>query len=165
MMNQDPNWWQPAAEDVRRDGPRIEAAFSKYFHRDVAANSGSDLERTPTPSASSDATVSSSSEDTSSDVAPAPAEAPPFAQPDAAGSAPSAALDAGGLRGRCAIIVCHGNVIRYCALRALQLPPEAWLRLILPHGSITTVTITADGDALLTGLGDAGHLPAPDVTT
>lgn len=113
--HQDPNWWKPAEEDVRRDSPRIESAFRKYFHRDVA-NSGSDLERTPTPSASSDITVSSSSEETSSDVAPAPAESPPFAQPDAAGSAPSAALDAGGLRGRCEIIVC-----RAC--------PRSWLSL------------------------------------
>jgi serine/threonine-protein phosphatase PGAM5 len=62
------------------------------------------------------------------------------------------------------IVVCHGNVIRYCVLRALQLPPEAWLRLMVPNASITTVTVTADGDALLSGLGDAGHLPAQDVT-
>lgn len=26
------------------------------------------------------------------------------------------------------VIVCHGNVIRYFLMRALQLPPEAWLR-------------------------------------
>jgi len=29
------------------------------------------------------------------------------------------------------IVVCHANVIRYFAMRALQLPPEAWLRISL----------------------------------
>ena len=35
------------------------------------------------------------------------------------------------------VVVCHGNVIRYMALRALQLPPEAWLRLCTFNCSIT----------------------------
>jgi len=35
------------------------------------------------------------------------------------------------------LLVCHGNVIRYCTLRALQLPPEAWLRLSHPNCGIT----------------------------
>jgi serine/threonine-protein phosphatase PGAM5 len=55
------------------------------------------------------------------------------------------------------IIVCHGNVIRFCALRALQLPPEAWLRLGLANGSISKVVMRADGGVSLHCLGDSGH--------
>uniref|UniRef100_A0A1I8F429 Serine/threonine-protein phosphatase PGAM5, mitochondrial n=1 Tax=Macrostomum lignano TaxID=282301 RepID=A0A1I8F429_9PLAT len=39
------------------------------------------------------------------------------------------------------LLVCHANVIRYFVCRALQLPPEAWLRFSLDHASITWVTI------------------------
>ena len=159
----DPNWWHPSDADVRRDGPRIESAYRKYFHRDIA-EAPPRSPRAPLLSVSTGATASSSESehDVSSHVAntPAPAEA----APDAGGAAPSTPPEAEGTNSRCEIIVCHGNVIRYCALRALQLPPEAWLRLMVPNASITTVTITADGDALLSGLGDAGHLPAHDVT-
>eukprot|EP00731_Ephydatia_muelleri_P017994 Em0011g34a len=37
------------------------------------------------------------------------------------------------------IIVCHANVIRYFVCRALQLPPEAWLRFSIGHCSVTAV--------------------------
>lgn len=37
------------------------------------------------------------------------------------------------------LIVCHANVIRYFVCRALQFPPQAWLRLSLNHASITWV--------------------------
>ena len=43
------------------------------------------------------------------------------------------------------IIVCHMNVIRYFVLRALQLPPEAWLRLGGFNGSIAHLTIRPCG--------------------
>ncbi|KAK3888712.1 hypothetical protein Pcinc_007246 [Petrolisthes cinctipes] len=36
------------------------------------------------------------------------------------------------------IIVCHANVIRYFVCRALQVPPEAWLRLSLHNGQRRT---------------------------
>ena len=48
---------------------------------------------------------------------------------------------------------------------ALQLPPEAWLRMSLPHASITQLDIKSDGSVSLRCLGDAGHLPAELVTT
>ena len=63
------------------------------------------------------------------------------------------------------IIVCHGNVIRYSVLRALQLPPDAWLRIGLYNGSITRVEIRPDGGVSLRCLGDAGHMRAPDQLT
>lgn len=59
------------------------------------------------------------------------------------------------------IFVCHGNVIRYIVCRALQLPPEAWIRFSLDHGSITWLVIRSDGRVALKCLGDSGHIP-PD---
>lgn len=88
------------------DGPRIEAAFRKYFHR-----------------ASSDQKTDSYE-----------------------------------------IIVCHANVIRYMVCRALQFPPEGWLRLGLPHASLTWITIRPSGRVTLRGLGDSGHIPSSKMT-
>jgi serine/threonine-protein phosphatase PGAM5 len=62
------------------------------------------------------------------------------------------------------ILVCHGNVIRYCTLRALQLPPEAWLRLALANGSVTKLSLRANGHVSLHALGDTGHLPPAMIT-
>ncbi|XP_040203762.1 serine/threonine-protein phosphatase PGAM5, mitochondrial-like [Rana temporaria] len=58
------------------------------------------------------------------------------------------------------IIVCHDNVIRYLVCRALQLPPEAWLRMDLNHGSITELVIHYNGRVTLRMLGEAGYMPA-----
>ncbi|AYU83783.1 phosphoglycerate mutase family member 5, putative [Leishmania donovani] len=62
------------------------------------------------------------------------------------------------------IIVGHANMIRYLTMRALQLPPEAWLRTSLPHCSVTTITIRGTGHVSLVGMGSYGHLP-PDMVT
>lgn len=62
------------------------------------------------------------------------------------------------------VYVCHGNVIRYMACRALQFPPEGWLRIGLRHCSITWITVRPNGKVSLRCLGDAGHLP-PDKLT
>lgn len=43
------------------------------------------------------------------------------------------------------IIVCHANVIRYFLCRALQMPPEAWLRLCTFNCSLTYLTIRPTG--------------------
>lgn len=48
--------------------------------------------------------------------------------------------------------------------RALQLPPEAWLRMSLDHASITWVSIRPSGLVGLQYLGDSGHLPRELVT-
>ncbi|CCD18523.1 phosphoglycerate mutase-like protein [Trypanosoma vivax Y486] len=63
------------------------------------------------------------------------------------------------------IIVGHANVIRYLVCRALQLPPEAWLRISLPHCSITSVIISGNGHVRVSSIGSSGHLPADKVTT
>ena len=56
------------------------------------------------------------------------------------------------------IIVCHGNVIRYLFCRALQLPPEAWLRLCTFNCSITYLVIRPNGMVSCRMMGDIGHL-------
>lgn len=56
------------------------------------------------------------------------------------------------------IIVCHGNVIRYFFCRALQIPPEAWLRLCTFNCSLTYFTIRPTGTVSCRMLGDIGHL-------
>jgi len=62
------------------------------------------------------------------------------------------------------VVVCHANVIRYFACRALQLPPEAWLRLSLKHASLTWLVIRPSGRVHTRCLGEAGHFP-PDMLT
>lgn len=99
MPEPSPGQWRPELS-YYRDGPRIEAAFRKYFHR------------------------ASSSEQEDSHT----------------------------------IIVCHANVIRYFICRALQFPPEGWLRMSLNHASITWITIYHDGRVCLRSTGESGHL-------
>ncbi|EZA54202.1 hypothetical protein DMN91_001386 [Ooceraea biroi] len=90
-----------------QDGPRIEAAFRKYFHR-------------ADPSQEQDSYT---------------------------------------------ILVCHANVIRYFVCRALQFPPEAWLRICLKHASITWLCILPSGRVTLLCLGDAGHMLPENLTS
>ncbi|KAB7505751.1 Serine/threonine-protein phosphatase PGAM5, mitochondrial [Armadillidium nasatum] len=62
------------------------------------------------------------------------------------------------------IFVCHANVIRYFVCRALQLQPEAWLRMSLHNGSITILSIRPDGRVSLKMLGDCGYMPVDMLT-
>ncbi|GBP00700.1 hypothetical protein EVAR_76946_1 [Eumeta japonica] len=63
------------------------------------------------------------------------------------------------------ILVCHANVIRYFVCKALQFPPEAWLRISLSHGSITWISIFSNGHVVLRSLGDVGHMDPKCVTS
>ncbi|EFN85287.1 serine/threonine-protein phosphatase Pgam5, mitochondrial isoform X1 [Harpegnathos saltator] len=90
-----------------QDGPRIEAAFRKYFHR-------------ADPSQENDSYT---------------------------------------------ILVCHANVIRYFVCRALQFPPEAWLRICLKHASITWLCIFPNGRVTIFCLGDTGHMIPQNLTS
>lgn len=63
------------------------------------------------------------------------------------------------------IIVCHANVIRYWICRALQFPPEGWLRFSLTNCSISVVSILPSGRVLVRAVGDSGHLPKDMITT
>ncbi|KHJ85541.1 phosphoglycerate mutase family protein [Oesophagostomum dentatum] len=62
------------------------------------------------------------------------------------------------------ILVCHANVIRYFICRALQFPPEGWLRMSLGNCSITWLVIRPSGRVSLRSLGDVGHLPPSKIT-
>ncbi|CAL1537359.1 unnamed protein product [Lymnaea stagnalis] len=62
------------------------------------------------------------------------------------------------------IIVCHANVIRYFICRALQFPPDAWLRFSLAHGSITHICIRPSGRVTVKSVGDHGHMNAENIT-
>ena len=156
---------------VAVDGPRIETAFRTYFYRAVepkkkkkdkekekdkenvndakkegeASSSGgvgsaaaAQQGVTPLPSPSSSSSSSSSSP-------------PPPPASDATVAPPPT-------RHEFEIIVCHGNVIRYFFMRALQLPPEAWLRLCTFNCCLTYFTIRPNGNISCRSLGDYGHL-------
>lgn len=56
------------------------------------------------------------------------------------------------------IIVCHGNVIRFFFCRALQLPPEAWLRMSTYNCSLTYLMVKPSGTVSSRMMGDIGHL-------
>ncbi|THD19935.1 Serine/threonine-protein phosphatase PGAM5 mitochondrial [Fasciola hepatica] len=62
------------------------------------------------------------------------------------------------------IFVCHANVIRYFVCRALQIPPEAWIRFSLDHGSITWIVIRPNGRVALRWLGNSGHMPPEKIS-
>ena len=57
------------------------------------------------------------------------------------------------------VFVCHQNIIRYFVCRALQLPPEAWLRFRGSNCGITEIIISDDGRVSLEKFADVGHLP------
>lgn len=62
------------------------------------------------------------------------------------------------------VIVCHGNVIRYFLCRALQLPPEAWLRMSTFNCSITYLVVAPNGYCSARMMGDVGHLSYDETT-
>jgi len=49
--------------------------------------------------------------------------------------------------------------------RALQFPPEAWLRMSLHNSSLTWIAIRPSGRVVLRALGDCGHIPPDKLTT
>ena len=63
------------------------------------------------------------------------------------------------------IIVTHANMIRYLTCRALQIPPECWLRLSLFNGSVTYLVVHAGGEVSLRSFGETGHMGYDNVTS
>jgi len=62
------------------------------------------------------------------------------------------------------IVVCHMNVIRYFVMRALQLPPEAWLRLRGDNCGLTELIFYPNGRVGLGRFADQGHLTIEQTT-
>merc|ERR1712113_1363236 len=67
-------------------------------------------------------------------------------------------------RHECEVIVGHANMLRYFFCRALQVPPEAWLRLQTFNCSLTYLVVMANGHVQARMLGDVGHLPEDLIT-
>lgn len=125
---------------IIEEGPKIEAGFRRYFRRDV------DHKRA------------------------APADAGglneafvPRAAPGANAISPEAAA-AAAMEHEYIVLVCHMNVIRYFVARALQLPPEMWLRMRGNNCGITEVIIQPNGYVSLGSFADVGHLTIEQVT-
>jgi serine/threonine-protein phosphatase PGAM5 len=62
------------------------------------------------------------------------------------------------------VIVCHGNLIRYTLLRALQLPSDAWLHFGLYNASISRLAVGNDGWVGCSNIGDTGAIPPSKIT-
>jgi serine/threonine-protein phosphatase PGAM5 len=57
------------------------------------------------------------------------------------------------------IVVCHGNVIRWFACKALKVDPAAWLGMSIANCSLTIIQVRADGATKLIAFADSGHIP------
>jgi len=62
------------------------------------------------------------------------------------------------------VICCHMNIIRYFVCRALQFPPEAWLRMRGDNCGITEIIVYPNGRVSLGRFSDAGHLKNDQIT-
>eukprot|EP01032_Pedospumella_encystans_P016121 gene16121-18405_t len=128
--------WKPSDEAFLKNGLAVEAAFTNYFYR-----------------ASPKDSIISEASDMKSSLSNNPEEKLLLGE------------DPENLYGNFSdIFVCHGNVLRYFVMRALQLPPEAWLRMAVYNASITVIHIYPSGRVSLYSLGDVGHLPPSKIT-
>lgn len=57
------------------------------------------------------------------------------------------------------IIVAHGNLIRYFALRALGVTPGLWSQTDIRNCGLSEIHVESDGVTMLIALNDAGHIP------
>eukprot|EP00392_Amoebophrya_sp_AT5.2_P003163 g3168.t1 len=125
------------------DPPRIEAAFRKYVHRkeNWKRKEGKKEKVTEIYTGRSDSTGGTGGGENSSD-----------------GAAKKE------VKHEYEIIVCHMNVIRYFVCRALQIPPEAWLRFRGDNCGITEIIVYDDGRVSLARFADQGHLTIEETT-
>lgn len=63
------------------------------------------------------------------------------------------------------VLVMHSNMMRYMVLRALQLPPEAWMRLSTPHCSITSLKMSESGFVNMFCYASCSHLLPHQITS
>jgi serine/threonine-protein phosphatase PGAM5 len=62
------------------------------------------------------------------------------------------------------VLVCHGNVIRWLACRALGADTRSWRSMDIANGSITVIAVRADGSTRLVSFSEVGHLPLDEQT-
>jgi broad specificity phosphatase PhoE len=143
-----PTGWAEA-DAVHYEGARLEAAFRKLFYRGLPRKQ--------------EALAAALAQDAQQD-----AQSAPMATPAVAAGPTTAPTTTSTTRvpskHEYEIVVCHMNVIRFFVLRALQLPPECWLRMGGFNGSITHLRIVTDGRVCLDAFGDAGHLSLAETT-
>ncbi|MGK3735575.1 MAG: serine/threonine-protein phosphatase PGAM5 [Bacillariaceae sp.] len=113
-------------EKTDEQHPRIETAFRKYFYRSQVDPTKKKMIL--------DESVSDSGDD--NNIAEMDATTNEKNDIENKNSSPKHEFE---------IIVCHANVIRYFLCRALQIPPEAWLRLCTFNCSLTYLTIRPTG--------------------
>ena len=140
-------------EAVHRDGPRIEAAFRSIFYR------------APPPPHDDDDDEEEDDDDEEEEEDRDAAAAGGGGSAAAAAAEQKRQLLETDTEHEFDVVVCHGNVIRYFFLRALQLPPEAWLRTSTFNCSLTYLVVRpGSGRVSLRAFGDVGHLPMRMVT-
>jgi serine/threonine-protein phosphatase PGAM5 len=59
------------------------------------------------------------------------------------------------------VLVCHGNILRYFMVRALQAPLETWINSEINNCGISEFTVNPGGEVTLVSHNDTGHLPVP----
>ena len=134
----EPDTWQQSEETHAKDAPRIESAFRSICYRALPRRDSShEQSRTNDTNTTSTSAPSSVSSSTASDASSVTVNAPSKTHE---------------------IVVCHANVIRYCTLRAIQCPPDAWLRFALYNGCITRVDFFPDGGVSVRTFGDCGFM-------
>ncbi len=62
------------------------------------------------------------------------------------------------------LLVAHGNVIRWIVAQALGMGAERWPVFEIGNGSITVISVRADGSTRLVLFSDVGHLPVEKQT-
>ncbi|KAK3255448.1 hypothetical protein CYMTET_35368, partial [Cymbomonas tetramitiformis] len=117
---------------LMQESLQIEAAFRKYVHRDID-HKKSERSKRKVDEAYVPTNATVSQREAVTDSSPEPER-------------------------EYLIIVCHMNVIRYFVCRALQLPPEAWLRMRGDNCGITEIIIHPAGRVSLGRFADTGHL-------
>jgi len=141
------------ASTLWEDSARIELAFRRYVHRDVCHKRLAERE-----AHEAKARLKQQGDPKDADYHPESQNglaSNPLSTGDAAAKQQEHTFE---------IIVCHCNVIRYFVMRALQLPPEAWLRMGGYNTGVTEVIVRPDGKVSLARFGDTGHLPLEMVT-
>lgn len=57
------------------------------------------------------------------------------------------------------VLVAHGNIIRYFAVRAMKAPIELWSNITVYNGGITRIAVNEDGVVRLVTHNEISHLP------
>ncbi len=175
--------WRPDAESLVEDPPRIRTAFEKLVHRwrehdGIVIKSQSEWDAVRVARMKQDPNELTAAEGQTTAKAAAEQARNGGGKPAALVSTSAGTVDFGSTSSapvsvssrpplyvdRYELVVCHGNVIRYSLLRALQLPVQAWLRLAIYNTGTSHLIIRPNGHVAMQNMGDTGHLPKEMIT-